>query len=219
MCVRAAEIQNNKWHIWLIHNYKKHFHLVTHHVHLGDRQLLVCGVERRGALTGCVYVMSEIIPRVASTNSTSTCTAFQTMVSFIETYTTDSLSVIFAALNISWFIIPFHCYWNNEYTQLWIRASATVWRALVLSPCLQEALPFHNCSTISSCNSFCSLPQPPASPQIGGMDMAVSPIPCQLSLLYSNCRSLVPKLDNLRVQANSLNPCIIALTGTWLDVA
>ena len=141
------------------------------------------------------------------------------MVSFIETYTTDSLSVIFAALNISWFIIPFHCYCNNEYAQLWIRASATVWRALVLSPCLQEALPFHNCSTISSCNSFCSLPQPPASPQIGGMDTAVSAISCQLSLLYSNCRSLVPKLDNLHAQANSLNPCITALTETWLDAS
>ena len=163
--------------------------------------------------------MSEIIPRVASTNSTSTCTAFQMTASFIETYTTDSLSEIFAALNISSFIIPFHCYSNNEYAQLWIRASATVWRALVLSPCLQEALPFHNCSTISSCNSFCSLPQPPASPQIGGMDTAVSAIPCQLSLLYSNCRSLVPKLDNLHAQANSLNPCITALTETWLDAS
>ena len=44
--------------------------------------------------------------------------------------------------------------------------------------CLKEALPFHNCSTISSCNSFCSLPQPPASPQNGSIDTAVSPNPC-----------------------------------------
>jgi len=90
------------------------------------KAMLVCGVERRGVLRGCVYVMSEIIPRVASNNSTSTCTAFQMMASFIETYTTDSLSVISTALNISLFIIPFHCYSNNEYAQLWIRVSATV---------------------------------------------------------------------------------------------
>jgi len=32
-------------------------------------------VERRGVLGGCVYVMSQIIPRVASTNPTSTCIA------------------------------------------------------------------------------------------------------------------------------------------------
>ena len=69
---------------------------------------------------------------------------------------------------------------------------------------------------MSGCNSFCSLPQPPASPQTGGID---TPNHCQLSILYSNCRSLLPKLDNLRVQANSLNPCIIALTETWLDAS
>lgn len=96
-----------------------------------------------------------------------------------------------------------------------MNTSVCNWRALSGAvPRLKEALPFHNCST-----SFWSLPQPPASPQIGGMDTAVSPIPCQLSLLYSICRSLVPRLDNLRVQPNSLNPCIIALTETWLDAS
>ena len=100
---------------------------------------------------------------------------------------------------------------NYEYEQL--QLSDEPW---CCPPCLKEALPFHNCSTISSCNSFSSLPPPP-SPHNDGSDLAVSPNPCKLSLLYSNCRSLVPKLDNLRVQANSLNPCIIALTETWLD--
>ena len=43
--------------------------------------------------------------------------------------------------------------------------------------------------------------------------------PILASFLYSDCRSLVPKLDNLCVHANSLNQCIIALTETWLDAS
>ena len=101
---------------------------------------------------------------------------------------------------------------NYEYERL--QLSDEPWCCL---PYLKEALLFHNCSTISSCNSFSSLPQPPTSPHNGGIDTALSPNPSQLSLLCSNCRSLVPKLENLHVHANSLNTCIIALTETWLD--
>ena len=100
---------------------------------------------------------------------------------------------------------------NYEYERL--QLSDEPW---CCPPCLKEALPFHNCSTISSCNSFSSLPPPP-SPHNDCSDLAVPSNPCKLSVLYSNCRSLVPKLDNLCVQANSLNPYIIALTETWLD--
>ena len=37
------------------------------------------------------------------------------------------------------------------------------------------------------------------------------------SILYSNCHSLLPKLDSLRVHATTSSPDIIALTETWLD--
>ena len=66
---------------------------------------------------------------------------------------------------------------------------------------------------MSSCSSTSSL----SSADHVGNDPHVSPSPRQFSLFYTNCRSLLPKLDNLRVQATSLNPCTIALTETWLD--
>ena len=37
------------------------------------------------------------------------------------------------------------------------------------------------------------------------------------SILYTNCRSLLPKLDSLRVEALSSRPHVIALTETWID--
>jgi len=46
-----------------------------------------------------------------------------------------------------------------------------------VTPVSKKLYPFTTAlPLISSCNSFCSLLQPPASPQIGGMDTAVSPI-------------------------------------------
>ena len=38
-----------------------------------------------------------------------------------------------------------------------------------------------------------------------------------LSILYTNCRSLLPKLDFLRAEALSSRSHVIALTETWID--
>ena len=76
--------------------------------------------------------------------------------------------------------------------------------------CLKEALPFHDCSAISLDLG----PDPPAeTPQ--PVHNSTSCNFC--SIYYSNCRSLLPKLDQLRAQALSSNPGIIALVETWLD--
>ena len=88
--------------------------------------------------------------------------------------------------------------------------------------CLKEAFPFHNCSDISF-----DLPHPnplsppdPQSPPAPPPAPPATPHPNQLcSIFYLNCRSLLPKLDALRVQAMSSNPSIIALVETWLDTS
>ena len=37
------------------------------------------------------------------------------------------------------------------------------------------------------------------------------------TVYYCICRSLLPKLDMLRTEAATRNPCVIALVETWLD--
>ena len=96
--------------------------------------------------------------------------------------------------------------------------------------CLSEAIPFHNVSnsdsvfnasadaiidtsgnedpltpndTISADNKN-RLPQSPSPPNA-------------LTILYTNCCSLLPKLDHLRLLASTQNPHIIGITETWLD--
>lgn len=39
----------------------------------------------------------------------------------------------------------------------------------------------------------------------------------KLSLLYTNVRSLLPKIDHLRVTAINASPHVICLTETWLS--
>ncbi len=41
--------------------------------------------------------------------------------------------------------------------------------------------------------------------------------PHKLIILSLNCRSLPPKIDNLRLLAEAQNPHVIALRETWLD--
>ena len=74
--------------------------------------------------------------------------------------------------------------------------------------CFREALPFHDVSCLNTTSTDTS---EPASSDVS-LDNCH---PC--SIMYSNCRSLLPKLDALRVRAASSSPDIIALTETWLD--
>ena len=84
-------------------------------------------------------------------------------------------------------------------------------------PCFKQALPFHNCSSISN-NCFPSVNSSIPDPENSQIDPPISSHSRQYcSIMYCNCRSLTPKLDALRVQAAASSPDIIALTETWLD--
>ena len=82
--------------------------------------------------------------------------------------------------------------------------------------CYRSALPFETCSSIFSATtlSTSSLDSPTPS--------TINPRPRHgtgMSLYYANCRSLLPKLDELRLSAEISKPDIIAITETWLDPA
>ena len=84
-------------------------------------------------------------------------------------------------------------------------------------PFFKQALPFHNCSSISN-NCFPSVNSSIPDPENSQIDPPISSHSRQYcSIMYCNCRSLTPKLDALRVQAAASSPDIIALTETWLD--
>ena len=74
--------------------------------------------------------------------------------------------------------------------------------------CLKQALPFHDCSHLSFSSS---------SSILNKSDSAHSPKNSKCSIYYTNCRSLPPKIDELRVQVASCNPEIVAITASWLD--
>ena len=75
--------------------------------------------------------------------------------------------------------------------------------------CFRAALPFASCSSIwSSGDGDCSLSleSTARAGTVGG-----------LSVYYTNCRSLLPKMDELRCLAIDRRPDIMALVETWLD--
>ena len=78
--------------------------------------------------------------------------------------------------------------------------------------CHKEAFPFHDSSRIST--------EPESSPlsccSISSDTPPLSPTGSCL-VYYSNCRSLLPKMDHLRATVASSTPSIIALCETWLD--
>ena len=76
--------------------------------------------------------------------------------------------------------------------------------------CLKQALPYHDCSHISSGSTFTGntiLPQPNSH----------LPSSQSCSMYYANCRSLLPKIDELCAQVASHSPEIVADTESWLD--
>ena len=80
--------------------------------------------------------------------------------------------------------------------------------------CHKEALPFHDCSTLTSVSDSSSDLSLQSSCSTSSN---CSPPSGRWSAYYSNCRSLVPKIDNLRTIAASATPSVIALCETWLD--
>lgn len=92
-----------------------------------------------------------------------------------------------------------------------MRAGAVPPAALL--PCLLQI-----CSSISS---FCNLS---LGTDTSAVTVACDPsrhsgpsAPAGVAVYYTNCRSLLPKMDELRHLAIDSRPDIIALTETWLD--
>ena len=106
---------------------------------------------------------------------------------------------------------------DSEYQRL--SASDEGW---CCSHCHKEALPFHNCSTIFTASTL-DLSLTPNSPCCNTPTFAEPQSPSSCTIYYSNCRSLVPKLDYLpklnylRTIATSATPITMALCETWLD--
>lgn len=94
---------------------------------------------------------------------------------------------------------------NDEYSSL--QASPDAWAC---RRCLSEALPFHS----SSCPPS---PSPTNQPDQGKPMQISQPRHQSLNILYTNCRSLYNKLDDLRCLTSQHLPHIICLCETWLD--
>ena len=76
----------------------------------------------------------------------------------------------------------------------------------------KEALPFHDSSSLfsesdpsSSTSELVSI----AAPQLS--------LKASCTVYYTNCRSLLPKIDHLRAVSLSTTPSVLALCETWLD--
>ena len=84
---------------------------------------------------------------------------------------------------------------------------------------LDEALPFFsvsNSDSIFDCSSSSSSSSP-STPSVCNTTQPQLPTPPHLTFLNLNCRSLLPKLDDLRVFAEAQSPDVITLCETWLD--
>ena len=92
----------------------------------------------------------------------------------------------------------------KEYSEL--QVSEDEWAC---PTCYCTFLPFAECSTINS--TIASL----SSSTITELS-TTSSNDAGLTLYYCNCRSLLPKMDDLRILVNSVNPDLLALTETWL---
>ncbi|XP_064393634.1 uncharacterized protein LOC135341084 [Halichondria panicea] len=99
------------------------------------------------------------------------------------------------------------CIDDSEYHRL--QLSDEAW---CCSSCFRTALPFHDSSTLNStisstsCSTSDSISSSLASSH--GRDCTI---------VYTNCRSVLPKMDILRTHAASFGPDVYALTETWLD--
>ena len=82
--------------------------------------------------------------------------------------------------------------------------------------CEHSALPFADCSSISISIDDFSEQDPMLNSSLP--TAAKSRISGLFSIFYSNCRSILPKMDDLRYLVSCDNPpTIIALVETWLD--
>jgi len=100
---------------------------------------------------------------------------------------------------------------NEDYSEL--QHSDQPW---CCKRCVNEALPF---ADVPADDSIFSVPSVPSTASVD------NPSPPQVSpslrgppsILYTNCRSIVPKIDELRALVSTHHPHIICLCETWLD--
>lgn len=111
---------------------------------------------------------------------------------------------------------------NEEYAEL--QLSDEPW---CCKRCFKEAVPFHDVSSSDSIfnasadaiidTSADDDSLTPRNTISGNENQQLQSPPNALSILYTNCRSVLPKLDHLRLLASTQNPHLIAVTETWLD--
>ena len=102
---------------------------------------------------------------------------------------------------------------NEEYLNL--QLSDDPWSC---RRCIQDALPFHD---ISNSDSIFD----PSNPDLShdsihthGATQLIQPFPSNhFTVLYANCRGILPKIDHLRLLSTAHNPHIISICETWLD--
>ena len=111
---------------------------------------------------------------------------------------------------------------NEEYGEL--QLSDDPW---CCKRCLKEAMPFHDVSSSdsvfnASADSIVNISADeeslsPTNMITGSKSRQLQSSSPPTSFLYTNCCSLLPKLDHLRLLASAQNPHNIALTETWMD--
>ena len=97
---------------------------------------------------------------------------------------------------------------NEEYSELQHSDSDQPW---CCKRCQEEALPYHNVSnsdSIFNTSNPASVLNTSAHPSTTSAPQSPSP---SLTVLYTNCRNILPKLDHLRLLVTAHNPHIIAI--------
>ncbi|XP_064382509.1 uncharacterized protein LOC135331318 [Halichondria panicea] len=99
-----------------------------------------------------------------------------------------------------------HCIGLSDLDYSILQASPDTWAC---RSCLCNTLPFHNASLGYNSNTSIS-------------DLSISSTSTSapnenLNIVSLNCRSLLSKIDNLRLLTEAQNPHVVALCETWLD--
>ena len=82
--------------------------------------------------------------------------------------------------------------------------------------CLDEAVPFHDVSSSDSVfNNSANSIFNTTSDHISTCKSEKQDN--SITIIHSNCRSLLPKIDHLRLLISSHSPNVVAITETWLD--
>ena len=101
---------------------------------------------------------------------------------------------------------------TTEYSSLQVEGPDSSWSC---PACHVSKFPSNDCSKLSGVSGFESTCL--SKPQLQQQQNSSPESGKCFSIFYTNCRSILPKLEELRVLASSKKPNFIALTETWLD--